>query len=298
MPASANCPDRTLIRPIFTGPCACADMGMKMAMHAESSAAWRMSRPPAKSFCRIARSRNSIAHRQSTRKARGGTGRATWKSSAWPCRWPNAAASHFRRIGRFMLPYVVGAPTSRANHAMRHFAVLSLGLGAVVLSSWCAQAGHPERRADGDLRIEWEVKNRFRLFRNEADFQRHVRASRGDGVLAEERRLARQTDGRGWARDVVERLCVDRAGSLLETCDRDGERESYLAPRDHRIGITLGGGLPASERCVWSFHDGAGPVHEQTAACDEEIRTRVRYGHPTLVSVQIILQDGSTERLE
>ena len=117
-------------------------------------------------------------------------------------------------------------------------------------------------------------------------------------MLAEERRLARQTDGRGWARDVVERLCVDRAGSLLETCDRDGERESYLAPRDHRIGITLGGGLPASEKCVWSFHDGAGPVHEQTAACDEEIRTRVRYGHPTLVSVQIILQDGSTERLE
>ena len=197
-----------------------------------------------------------------------------------------------------MLPYAVGAPTSRANHAMRHFAVLSLGLGAVVLSSWCAQAGHPERRADGDLRIEWEVKNRFRLFRNEADFQRHVRASRGDGVLAEERRLARQTDGRGWARDVVERLCVDRAGSLLETCDRDGERESYLAPRDHRIGITLGGGLPASEKCVWSFHDGEGSVREQTAACDEEIRTRVRYGHPTLVSVQIILQDGSTERLE
>ncbi|MES1154935.1 MAG: hypothetical protein ABUL48_00750, partial [Pseudorhodoplanes sp.] len=27
-----------------------------------------------------------------------------------------------------------------------------------------------------DLRIEWEVKNRFRLFRSEQDFQRHVAA--------------------------------------------------------------------------------------------------------------------------
>ena len=37
------------------------------------------------------------------------------------------------------------------------------------------------------FRIEWEVKNRFRLFKNEADFQRHVAASRGDGVAASER---------------------------------------------------------------------------------------------------------------
>src|SRR3954462_11228143 len=88
---------------------------------------------------------------------------------------------------------------------------------------------------DGTLRIEWEVKNRFRLFRNEADFQRHVGAGRGEGVLAAERRLARETDGRGWARDGVERLCVDRSGHLLEICERDGEREVYLAPRDHRV---------------------------------------------------------------
>jgi len=74
-------------------------------------------------------------------------------------------------------------------------------------------------------RIEWEVKSRFRLFRSEADFQRHVDAMRGDGVLAAERRLANDSDGRGWARDIVNRLCVDRAGRLLESCERDGERE-------------------------------------------------------------------------
>src|SRR3954467_9395834 len=88
---------------------------------------------------------------------------------------------------------------------------------------------------DGALHIEWEVKNRFRLFRNETDFQRHVAAWRGDGVLAAEARLEQRADGRGWARDTVDRLCVDGAGRLTETCQRDGERESYLAPTDHRI---------------------------------------------------------------
>ena len=106
----------------------------------------------------------------------------------------------------------------------------------LVFSTWGGQAVHAQPAAGAAPHIEWEVKNRFRLFRNEADFQRHVAAMRSDGVLAAERRLASETDGRGWARDMIERLCVDRAGLLLEFCDRDGERESYLAPRDHRVG--------------------------------------------------------------
>ena len=51
--------------------------------------------------------------------------------------------------------------------------------------------------AAGPMRIEWEVRNRFRLFRNESDFRRHAAAHRGDGILAAEQRLARATDGRG-----------------------------------------------------------------------------------------------------
>ena len=43
----------------------------------------------------------------------------------------------------------------------------------------------------GDFHIAWEVKSRFRLFRHEADFLRMAAATRGDGVLAAERRLAR-----------------------------------------------------------------------------------------------------------
>jgi hypothetical protein len=180
---------------------------------------------------------------------------------------------------------------------MRHLAILILGLAALVPSTWGGSAARAELRSGGTLRIEWEVKNRFRLFRNEADFQRHVGAGRGEGVLAAERRLARETDGRGWARDVVERLCVDRSGHLLEMCERDGEREIYLAPRDHRIGVAVAGTVPANDGCVWSFNDGDGPVREVHAACNDEIKVKVRYGRPTVAGVDIVLRDGTTQRL-
>src|ERR1700747_2489434 len=52
----------------------------------------------------------------------------------------------------------------------------------------------PEAASDAP-RIEWEVKNRFRLFRSERDFQRHVAAYRADGGLAAEHRLRRATGG-------------------------------------------------------------------------------------------------------
>jgi hypothetical protein len=190
----------------------------------------------------------------------------------------------------------IGRTCLIATDIMPHPAILILGLAALVLSTGFGAAARGEPRSGGMLRIEWEVKNRFRLFRDEADFQRHV-AGRGESVLAAERRLARETDGRGWARDVVERLCVDRSGNLLETCERDGERENYLAPRDHRVGFALAGTVPANNGCLWTFHDGDGPGREMSAACNEEIKVRVRYGRPTLAAVDIALSDGTAQRV-
>ena len=178
---------------------------------------------------------------------------------------------------------------------MRHLGIV--GLVTFLLSTSIGPAAHAEFRGAGAPRIEWEVKNRFRLFRSEADFQRHVAATRNDGVLGAERRLARASDGRGWARDTVERLCVDRSGKLLEFCDRDGERETYLSPRDHRIGVALGGTLPANGGCVWSFDDGDGAARQVNATCDEEVKVRLRSGRQTVASVDIILPDGTAQRL-
>jgi hypothetical protein len=175
---------------------------------------------------------------------------------------------------------------------MRHF----LLAGLVALTACLATGEAVRAQAGPPPAIQWEVKNRFRLFRSEADFQRHV-AAHADTVLAAEQKLARESDGRGWARDTVERLCVDRAGKLLDTCDRDGTVENYLSPRDHRVGVTLSGTLPPNESCVWSFDDGEGPPRQVTAPCLEEVKLRVRYGKPTLASVDIVLLDGTAQRL-
>lgn len=151
--------------------------------------------------------------------------------------------------------------------------------------------------APSNLRIEWEVKNRFRLFRNESDFRRHVAAMRSDGILAAEQRLARASDGRGWARDMVDNLCTDAGGRIVETCQRDGERENYLSPADHRIGLIVAGSIAPGALCAWSFDDREGPVRQLTAPCAEELRVRVRYGATTTASVDVGLPDGTAQRL-
>jgi hypothetical protein len=149
----------------------------------------------------------------------------------------------------------------------------------------------------GNFHIVWEVKNRFRLFRSEEDFLRMGAASRGDGILAAERRLERDTDGEGWAKDVVANLCLDNFGNLLDTCERDGERENYLAPRDHPIGLTIAGTLPQDATCVWNFDDGDGPLKQSTVPCNQEVRLRVRSGRTTVATVDIPLGDGTAQRV-
>src|SRR5262245_36808927 len=106
-----------------------------------------------------------------------------------------------------------------------------------------------------DLRIVWEVKNRFRLFRREADFLKHVAAQSIKSVLAAEQIMAAETDGRGWARAMLGNLCIDQMGGLTTTCERDGARENYLAPSDHRVEMRITGAAPQAT-CAWAFDEG------------------------------------------
>jgi len=175
---------------------------------------------------------------------------------------------------------------------MRASLILALLIAVAPLDAAFAQLA-----ATGDFHIVWEVKNRFRLFRNEADFLRQVTASRGDGVLAAERRLERDSEGLGWAKDVVANLCLDTSGNLLETCERDGERENYLMPRDHPVGVTLSGPAPQDAICIWTFDDGQGSLKQNSAPCDQEIKLRVRSGRTTVATVDIPLGDGSAQRV-
>ncbi len=145
------------------------------------------------------------------------------------------------------------------------------------------------------MQVIWEVKNRFRLFRHEADFLEHVTAHQGDGVLAAEHRLSVLSDGRGWAADLLGRLCVNGAGRLLSTCERDGAKENYLSPEDHRIGVRVAGAVPPGSICAWSFNDGTQQPQQISVPCTEEVRLRVGYGRTTLASVGLTKPDGGID---
>ncbi len=172
---------------------------------------------------------------------------------------------------------------------------------ALIIASLIAlaplDAAYAQLADTGNFHIVWEAKNRFRLFRKETDFLRLAAASRGDGVLAAERRLERDSAGLGWAKDVVGDLCLDRSGNLVDTCERDGERENYLSPRDHPIGVTLSGPVPQDATCAWTFDDGQGALKQASAPCDQEIKLRVPSGRTTVATVDVPLGDGTAQRV-
>ena len=149
---------------------------------------------------------------------------------------------------------------------------------------------------DGGLQISWEVRNRFRLFREERDFLLHTESGRGRSVLASEQALERQSDGRGWARNTVNRLCIDLTGRVSEPCNRDNVKESYLTPIDHPIVVRLTGPVPVGATCAWSFDDGDGP-QVSTFDCAEPVNLRVRYGRTTVATVDASSGSDGSQRV-
>src|ERR1043165_4033200 len=98
--------------------------------------------------------------------------------------------------------------------AMRQLSLAALCLAALVVPA-ASQAPAPgplpilPPTIWQGLRIVWGWKSRFRLFRRERDFLRHVAALNLKTVLAAEQQLSAETDGRGWAAPLLSYLCVD-----------------------------------------------------------------------------------------
>jgi lysophospholipase L1-like esterase len=171
-------------------------------------------------------------------------------------------------------------------------ALLAGSLGALPTQPAAAQT-----TPDGQLQISWEVRNRFRLFREERDFQLHTESARGRSILASEQALELQSDGRGWARNTVNRLCIDLAGRVSEPCTRDNVKESYLTPVDHPVIVRLTGPIPVGATCAWSFDDGEGPPRQSTLDCAEPINFRARYGRPTVTTVEVSSGPEAPQRI-
>ena len=147
------------------------------------------------------------------------------------------------------------------------------------------------------MQISWEVRNRFRLFREERDFLLHVESSRNRSILASEQALEIQSEGRGWARNIVNRLCIDLQGRLNQPCTRDNVKENYITPIDHPVTVRLTGAVPVGATCAWSFDDGDGP-QTSTFDCAEPVHLRVRYGGQTVATVDVSSGSDPTQRIQ
>jgi hypothetical protein len=179
-------------------------------------------------------------------------------------------------------------------HSLRRAAVAAVALVPFVAHTVSAQVpdapdapSAPVVEPATGVVITWEVANRFRLFRDERDFRRHVEAESGRGVLEAEQDLAEASEGRGWARDMVVRLCLDAIGQIADQCTRDGVRENYLAPADHRIEVRATGEIATGAACTWSFADGDAKPRVINAECSAPVSVRARYGRTTTASVDI-----------
>ena len=170
--------------------------------------------------------------------------------------------------------------------------LISAALLASVLTALSATWAEAQTATDAPLQISWEVRNRFRLFREERDFQLHADNTNGRSILAAEQSLEVQGEGRGWARNMVNRLCIDLAGRISEPCTRDNIKESYLTPADHPVVVRLTGPVPVGATCAWSLDDGDGP-QVSTFDCAEPVNFRARYGRATVATVDVSSADGS-----
>src|SRR6201996_7160040 len=183
--------------------------------------------------------------------------------------------------------------------------ILSGALLVAALFAWPlhrapAQTSPPEAATqappDAPMQITWEVKNRFRLFREQRDFDLHADSLRGRSILASEDALEVQSEGRGWARNMVNRLCIDLQGRIANPCVRDNVKENYLTPIDHPIVVRLTGEVPVGATCAWSFDDGDGP-QQSTFDSPEPVNLRVRYGRQTVASVDVSSGADASQRV-
>jgi hypothetical protein len=144
--------------------------------------------------------------------------------------------------------------------------------------------------------INWMVKSRFRLFKDEDDFNYLAKFHSDGGVLAEETALAAATNGAGWAAQIVarSRLCIGVDGGLDDTCSRDylgpdgssheTTSESYLNPADHKIEVEPQGTLPGGTLCTWKLVTESTAIIKRDQPCGKEVFD-VPYGRTTQVQL-------------
>src|SRR5215510_2001828 len=180
--------------------------------------------------------------------------------------------------------------------ARGRFSAPTFGIAAALALNWANSA----LAQSGNLAIDWEVANRFRLFAVQADIDAQVtafRAARHKTVFDLEQELAKGRASLGWA-SGIHRLCYDDwTGRVIGRCRRDGVEEDYLNPRDVRVKLTAR--LPANfgdATCTWTIGTGTAARTIANQDCAGTVYERAPTRQATVVSVVAQNQSGATSQ--
>lgn len=158
--------------------------------------------------------------------------------------------------------------------------------------------------------IKWEVANRFRLFKHNADFERVKKAhdnarGSGTGILGAEHAL--DVNGRGWL-PALSAYCYnpdDYTKPIKEDCERDRMEEGassvitekYLNPVSHPVRLSLADAPDlARARCTWTIGDRR-KVQPKERECDKPVAVRLAGKAPVTVSVTVRGADSTVQEL-
>lgn len=185
---------------------------------------------------------------------------------------------------------------------------LSLGfwVAAVLMLASCVMPAAAQTLNTSDFRIEWKVVNRFRLFKNDADFVRQENAWRqyllyvdgqklsdnekqqliasssvlgiehvlNDRFIAFTHTLRQNFNWKGWAASTFGNLCWNPETRRHDAC---GGSAAYINPASHEIEVRLrptsSSSLLAEYNCEWRVGDG----EKKAAPCDDPVRLDLPY---------------------
>jgi lysophospholipase L1-like esterase len=199
----------------------------------------------------------------------------------------------------------------------RRFRVFFGAVCALLGCAFCTATGaQAQMLTAANVKIEWKVENRFRLFRDAADFTTHETAWRqykihvdGQPLPPEERaalvattsvlgsehvlndrfipftaHLRSKYDWRGWAARQQDATCWDREARAHSAC---GGVESYVMPSSHRVTARLAAkpaiALLTEMNCEWRV----GSAAAVTVPCDEPVALDIPYPAGAAVAVNV-----------
>jgi hypothetical protein len=199
----------------------------------------------------------------------------------------------------------------------RHVRIIYL---LCLLWAVCASAVQAQTFDASNVKIEWKVENRFRMFRDAATFQQHERAWQqylihiegaekdpevrqrlknatsvigtehvlNDRYIPFSRHLRTKYQPQGWAARQVGDTCWKADERMYSAC---GSVENYVLPQSHDVVVWLrpltNSKLIAEYNCNWQINGGAAI----TSPCDEPVTVSLPYPNGGSVSVAV---DGET----